>query len=229
MRIIIHILMFLYAVTISSFIVSCGIIDIEINEDDVKLYDMHLNHDSVYVMIDDTFQLLPIFTPDTITMKEVFFWSNDDSVAGVWDGNIIAQSQGETYIKASSMLRGFTDSCYVYVMPKWMTTPYDTPYETVLYADVKINGERPSENILIGAFKGMEFRGLGVWREWKGVKYMEFRIQSDYDGGSIDSRERIRFLYYDREKFKVGQFKRRIDFDGQTHGTLSDLFELSCP
>ena len=229
MKRLIHILIFSCTVAMSQLIVSCGIIDIDINEDDLKLYDMCLNHDSVYVMLDDTFKLLPIFTPDTIKFKEVFFWSNNDSIAYINDETIVASAPGETYIIASSMFKGITDSCYVYVMPKWETSPGDTPYETVVYADVKINGETPDENILIGAFRGNEFRSLGVWREWKGVKYMEFRIQSDYDGSDINSRERIRFLYYDREQFKLRQFKQRIEFDGETHGTLSNLFELTIP
>ena len=98
MKRLIHILIFSCTVAMSQLIVSCGIIDIDINEDDLKLYDMCLNHDSVYVMLDDTFKLLPIFTPDTIKFKEVFFWSNNDSIAYINDETIVASAQGETYI-----------------------------------------------------------------------------------------------------------------------------------
>lgn len=214
-------------VAMSQLMTSC--LKMDIGDDTLTAYNMGLNYDSVYVMVEDTIRLSPVFDPDTVSNKEVFWWSDADSVVYAFDNDIIAVSEGTTYVRGMSVQHRLEDSCYVYVMPRWEVSHYDFPYEIIVYADVKIGGETPSEDILIGAFKGAEFRGKGQWKEWKGKKYMEIRAYSLYDEIHDGKSEKISFLYYDKKNLKVQRFNQSISFDSETHGTLSNLFELSIP
>ena len=221
------ILTFISFVAVSQLMTSC--LKLDIGDDTLTAYDMSLNHDSVYMMLDDTIRLSPVFNPDSVTNKEMFWWSDADSIVYADGNDLIAAAEGITYVRGMSVQHRLEDSCYVYVMPRWEVSPYDYPFEIAVYADVKIGGETPSEDILIGAFKGKEFRGIGKWKEWKGKKYMEIRAYSHYDEIHDGKSEKINFLYYDRKNLKVRRFAQSISFDSETHGTLSNLFELSIP
>ena len=221
------ILTFIFFVAVSQLMTSC--LKLDIGDDTLTAYDMSLNYDSVYVMLDDTITLSPVFNPDSVTNKEMFWWSDADSIVYADGNDLIAAAEGITYVRGMSVQHRLEDSCYVYVMPRWEVSPYDYPFEIVVYADVKIGGETPSEDILIGAFKGAEFRGIGKWKEWKGKKYMEIRAYSLYDEVHDGKSEKINFLYYDKKNLRVQRFTQSISFDSETHGTISNLFELSIP
>ena len=221
------ILTFISFMAVSQLMTSC--LKLDIGDDTLTAYDMSLDHDSVYMMLDDTIRLSPVFNPDSVSNQEMFWWSDADSIILASGNDLIAIAEGYTYVRGMSVQHRLEDSCYVYVMPRWEVSPYDFPFEIVVYADVKIGGETPSEDILIGAFKGKEFRGIGKWKEWKGKKYMEIRAYSHYDDIHDGKSERINFLYYDRKNLRVQRFRQSISFDSETHGTLSNLFELSIP
>ena len=221
------ILTFISFVAVSQLMTSC--LKLDIGDDTLTAYDMSLNYDSVYMMLDDTITLSPVFNPDSVTNKEMFWWSDADSIVYADGNDLIAAAEGLTYVRGMSVQHRLEDSCYVYVMPRWEVSPYDYPFEIVVYADVKIGGETPSEDILIGAFKGKEFRGIGKWKEWKGKRYMEIRAYSHYDEIHDGKSEKINFLYYDKKNLRVQRFTQSISFDGETHGTISNLFELSIP
>ena len=221
------ILTFISFVAVSQLMTSC--LKLDIGDDTLTAYDMSLNYDSVYVMLDDTIRLSPVFNPDSVTNKEMFWWSDADSIVYADGNDLIAAAEGITYVRGMSVQHRLEDSCYVYVMPRWEVSPYDYPFEIVVYADVKIGGETPSEDILIGAFKGKEFRGIGKWKEFAGKKYLEIRAYSLYDEVHDGKSEKINFLYYDKKNLRVQRFKQSISFDSETHGTLSNLFELSIP
>ena len=213
----------------SQLLMSCGLIDLDVSEDAQEAYQLFLEHDSVYVMEGDIFTLSPQFSPDSVSNREVFWRSSADSVVTIVDNTFIAQSEGEAYVSAVSVQDRHVDSCYVYVMPRWEVNVHDYPYEMVVYAKVSVHGAEPSQDILIGAFRGIEFRGLGEWKDWNGQKYMQFRILSDiqelYEGGE----QKIRFICYDRKNLQLKEFPQRIVYDGETHGNLSNLFELNIP
>ena len=221
------ILTFISFVAVSQLMTSC--LKLDIGDDTLTAYDMSLNYDSVYMMLDDTITLSPVFNPDSVTNKEMFWWSDADSIVYADGNDLIAAAEGITYVRGMSVQHRLEDSCYVYVMPRWEVSPYDYPFEIVVYADVKIGGETPSEDILIGAFKGAEFRGIGKWKEFAGKKYLEIRAYSLYDEVHDGKSEKINFLYYDKKNLRVQRFKQSISFDGETHGTISNLFELSIP
>ena len=221
------ILTFISFVAVSQLMTSC--LKLDIGDDTLTAYDMSLNYDSVYVMLDDTIRLSPVFNPDSVTKKEMFWWSDADSIVYADGNDLIAAAEGITYVRGMSVQHRLEDSCYVYVMPRWEVSPYDYPFEIVVYADVKIGGETPSEDILIGAFKGAEFRGIGKWKEFAGKKYLEIRAYSLYDEVHDGKSEKINFLYYDKKNLRVQRFKQSISFDSETHGTISNLFELSIP
>ena len=221
------ILTFISFVAVSQLMTSC--LKLDIGDDTLTAYDMSLNYDSVYVMLDDTITLSPVFNPDSVTNKEMFWWSDADSIVYADGNDLIAAAEGITYVRGMSVQHRLEDSCYVYVMPRWEVSPYDYPFEIVVYADVKIGGETPSEDILIGAFKGKEFRGIGKWKEFAGKKYLEIRAYSSYDEIHDGKSEKINVLYYDKKNLRVQRFTQSISFDSETHGTISNLFELSIP
>ena len=221
------ILTFISFVAVSQLMTSC--LKLDIGDDTLTAYDMSLDYDSVYMMLDDTITLSPVFNPDSVTNKEMFWWSDADSIVYADGNDLIAAAEGITYVRGMSVQHRLEDSCYVYVMPRWEVSPYDYPFEIVVYADVKIGGETPSEDILIGAFKGKEFRGIGKWKEFAGKKYLEIRAYSCYDEVHDGKSEKINFLYYDKKNLRVQRFKQSISFDSETHGTISNLFELSIP
>ena len=78
------ILTFISFMAVSQLMTSC--LKLDIGDDTLTAYDMSLNYDSVYVMLDDTITLSPVFNPDSVTNKEMFWWSDADSIVYA-DGN----------------------------------------------------------------------------------------------------------------------------------------------
>ena len=74
---------------------SCGIIDMEFDENVQDVYDMQLDHDTVYVTQGDSFVLQPVFTPDSVSNREVFFQSANEEIAYIKNDTIYAESIGE--------------------------------------------------------------------------------------------------------------------------------------
>jgi uncharacterized protein YjdB len=70
----------------------------EIDEGGQIAYDMHLKHDTVYVMVGDTFVLEPVFFPDSVSNRELLFLSEDESVVSLVNDTVIAMAEGETSV-----------------------------------------------------------------------------------------------------------------------------------
>lgn len=213
---------------LSQLVISCGLIDFEFDEGTQIAYDMKLNHDMAYAILGDSFVLKPIFTPDSISNRTVYFQSTYDSIAKIVNDTIVAVGEGETRISAISVQDVKTATCDVVVLPKWEVNPYDYPYEMVVYADVKVRGAAPTDGMKIGAFYGTQLRGTGEWIEHKNIKLMQFRIYSSYSGNA-ESGERIRFYCYEKDSLMLKRFSENLYFDGETHGSLKEPFKLTIP
>lgn len=215
--------------TLSLLMCSCGLIDFEFEEYTQEVFEMNLNRDSVYVLLDEPFNLTPVFTPDSVSNKEVYWTSSDNTIVWVFDNVLLPVGVGEAYVTALTVLNRMTDSCYVKVLPHWEIDIHNFSDDMVVYADVSINGAPvDTENILLGAFCGGELRGVGVKKEAKGIEYFEFHIMGykELENDENGNNEIVRFAYYDRSNLSFKYLSQYLIFDGETHGTLSDLYVI---
>ena len=137
------------------------------------------------------------------------------------------------------------DSCMVYVSAPWDIRLRVWPYETVFYTHVTVNGQPLTEDMEVAAFVGNECRALGQAMTSQGISYIRFRVGSDilydddwddgyseegeYDAENLDNdsyRPRINFRCYDRRHRILYTTATYGTFDGEAHGTLSELFEI---
>ena len=145
-----------------------------------------------------------------------------DSIVRVRQTEIVALSVGKDVISFSNSTGSWTAKVPVSVLPGWINQRMaGWRYETIVYAKVTVNGEPPTTDMKFAAFCGNELRGRGVTRTVKGITYMVFRV-----GSNTNEREAIRFEGFDTKDGAPITFDETIIFDGGTHGTLSNLFEL---
>lgn len=233
---------------------SCGLLDFDVDDELADIAaDMALDADTVYVMRGDTMTLKPVFKPDTVNIKDVLISSSDNDVVSVnaLTGRIEAVGQGWAWLYVESVSARLKDSCAVCVMEPWEVSGY-YPFETVFYATVTVGGKPLSKDMTVAAFVGSECRALAMPQSFHGVAFTLFRVGSeewpyemnpmipdnpdipleeeeddDGQGGGLEVvREQIEFRCYDSLHRKLYTCPRRIDFDGETYGTLSNLYKI---
>lgn len=207
---------------------SCGLM--ELDESELAAMRMQLDRrDTLYVMVGDTFQLHPTFTPDSATMQQVLWLSSDNQVVYPTNNSFAAVGEGWAKIKALSVAWQLEDSCMVRVMPLWGQVMQQYPYEMIVYARIMVHGKPyDPETMRVAAFVGEEMRGEGELMTHFGVSYVRFRVGSDvnYTGNTDDYGETVTFRVYHQREFRCEEFPVTIDFDGESHGSLSSLFDL---
>ena len=232
MRILRHTTKMVCMALLSLLSVSCGIIDMEIDEGGQIAYDMHLKHDTVYVMVGDTFVLEPVFFPDSVSNRELLFLSEDESVVALVNDTVIAMAEGETSVVGLSVHNGLSDTCMVYVMAPWVLNANDYSDDMVVYATATING-KPFDpaKMSIAAFAGSEMRGKGEVITIGDKQLLRFRIYSylNFDSDMSADPEYIRFKCHDRENMTLITLPQYIIFDGETHGSPSEPVGLTSP
>ena len=232
MRILRHTTKMVCMALLSLLSVSCGIIDMEIDEGGQIAYDMHLKHDTVYVMVGDTFVLEPVFFPDSVSNRELLFLSEDESVVALVNDTVIAMAEGETSVVGLSVHNGLSDTCMVYVMAPWVLNANDYSDDMVVYATATING-KPFDptKMSIAAFAGSEMRGKGEVITIGDRQLLRFRIYSylNFDSDMSADPEYIRFKCHDRENMTLITLPQYIIFDGETHGSPSEPIGLTSP
>ena len=232
MRILRHTTKMVCMALLSLLSVSCGIIDMEIDEGGQIAYDMHLKHDTVYVMVGDTFVLDPVFFPDSVSNRELLFLSEDESVVALVNDTVIAMAEGETSVVGLSVHNGLSDTCMVYVMAPWVLNANDYSDDMVVYATATINGKPfDPDKMSIAAFAGSEMRGKGEVISIGDKQLLRFRIYSylNYDSDISEDPEYIRFKCHDRENMTLITLPQYIIFDGETHGSPSEPIGLTSP
>lgn len=205
---------------------SCGIV--EFDEVLLESADMKLNLTTAYLMVGDTLDLKPVFTPDSVKVGDVYLYTSNDTVL-IKEGNrLIANMEGSSTVTAVSMLYQKSDSCHVFVMPRWEFDYHDYPHSTVVYADVELpDREFDPSTMTLSAWVADEIRGIGVVRYVKGTRYIEMRVYGLEDKLDISNPDKISFRLYDPKTFTLYIFPQRLDYDGETHGVPGNLFKLS--
>ena len=228
---------------------SCGLLDFDVDEFGAETAtEMRIGQDTIYVMVGDTFSLNPVFTPDTVNITDLYILPVEQDVVAVRGSDKLeAIGEGGTKLYIVSVSARIQDSCMVYVGARWDIANKVWPYETVFYAHVTVDGQPPTEDMEVSAFVGNECRGIGQLKSAHGISYWQFRVGSDilYDNalhiddglGEDDDEEEdndsdeqytnIYFRCYDRTHRKLYTTATHGTFDGETHGTLSELFEIA--
>lgn len=206
-----------------SAMVSCGeLFDFEIDNPDVIVpTEMHLNTDNLFMMVGDTCSVFPVWTPDSVTALGVYWESANTDVVMVENGLISAVGEGTAMIRAISVSGQLADSCRVNVSQGWSFSPQDYQYDMVVYANVVVDGEVLNENLDVCAMVDNEVRGHGVIMKHGGISYLELRIYSNQPAN-----EQIEFFCYHRKRGRILKFPQTLVFDGESHGTLNNLFQL---
>lgn len=180
------------------------------------------NHDIV-LMVGDSLRLTPAFTPDSVSLRSVF-WYIDSDAASVQNGLVMALKPGEGKIVAVSVSGELRDSCRVRVIDSWQfNKPGYYRYDMIVYASTTIDGlpEFSPADYVLAAFVGDDLRGIGVQRQAHGVNYYEFRVYSNQPQG-----ETMELRAYRRNHTGVTRLTPTYVFDGETHGSLSRLEKL---
>lgn len=202
---------------------SCG--ELFENPPVIEAKKMHLDREYVVIMKEDTCRLNMVFTPDSVTIESAFWTSENPCVKVSENGLVTAVEVGETKVSAISVTSRLEDTCRVKVVPKWDLNSYDFLYEMVVYANVTVGGVSQPEDIRVAAICNDEIRGEGEVMEHNGKKYTRIRIYSNTESG-----EKIEFYCYNSNKnIYYHKFPFELTFDGETHGTLSDLIDLTLP
>lgn len=182
---------------------------------------MTLDRHEVNIMVGDSLLLTPIFDPDTLSNGSVYWMTDQDGVVEMVKDSIVALAPGSVLVTAMSVSAQLIDTCRVNVMPVWQVNPLDYLFDMVVYADVSVHGLKPDSTMVVGAFCGDELRGIGEARQAFGIDFMEFRIWSQYR-----ERDSINFRCYHHDNAVIEHFPDSLAFDGEMHGSPSNLFKL---
>jgi len=234
-------------ILICLFMASCDFFDLDEVGAEAAV-EMHLDYDTLYMMRGDTFSITPRFIPDTVNITDLYIMPVANNIVAIHGNQFEALNEGATQLYFMSVSARLKDSCMVYVSAPWEISDYNYPYETVFYANVTVKGQPMTEGMQVAAFVGKECRAIGVEKEYLGIQMVQFRVGSEYLSGNTnlnwddfddyedDSetdddtgyvyRERITFRLYDPVRHWIYTCRQREDFDNETHGTLSDLYDI---
>ena len=219
-----------FCLLIVSMLTSCGLIDMEFDGDIPGAYDMQLDHDTVYVTQGEHFVLQPVFTPDSVSNREVFFRSANEEIAYIKNDTIYAESIGETVISATSVMNEKMAFCHVFVLEPWEIDIYSYSNDMVAYVTASIDDvPLDFEKQMVLAYVGGDLRGICKLIEVKDKRVVQIRIYGhlDYHQEWPTFPELVRFAYYDHEKLMLNHLPVYLDFDGETHGSVSEPIKLT--
>ncbi len=212
---------------------SCGLLDfgigdvIEENPSSPSAPKLALTTDDIFTMEGDTFSMKALTTTGEVYPYPVFWATEHDSVLVVKDNVFYALSEGETTVTAVSVEDLSRATCTVSVLPKW-TAPAQQPFETVVLADVRVNGKYfDPETMRVAAFFHSECCAFAEPMEANGIQYVRFRVRSEFLPVTDGDPEQIRFAVHLPGTLQYEFFDQTCDYDGETHGTLGKLFKLS--
>lgn len=183
---------------------------------------MELSRKDIVIMKGDSCRIDLIFNSEA-SVESAFWKSNNPDIASVKsNGLLMAKEVGKTRIDVVSVQSHLEDSCTVHVINSWGDIPCTSyPYDMVIYADVRIDGKLPQEDLVLAAMCNGELRGYGVVTTSHGITYTVIRIWSPREYG-----DEIEFFCYDHSTVHFQQLPYKITFDGAAHGTLSNLIPI---
>jgi len=200
-------------------------------DDAIVPREMTLETHAVTLMLGDSCVIKPIFTPDSLSNNVVYWMSMDPEIASFVSGDtLVGLSIGTTEALAISVTDyNQIDTCAVEVIDRWQLPDEDFPHETIVYANVLIHGQPPTDDDIIAAFYEGEVRGIGQIFEMRGHSVMRIRIAGDFvDNDELDQQS-VAFRCFRRSHHELLTFPQWIFFDGESHGTPSEPLQLEIP
>lgn len=182
---------------------------------------MTLQRDTIDLMVGDCFKIPVTFSPDSVSNHEVWWNIEDKEILAMRNDSVLAVQPGTTLVTATSVNNRLTSSCVVNVWSRWYDNPHKYPYDTVIYADITLDGEPIDDDIFVGAFWNDELRGVAKKIESQGRKYTIIRVWSP-----IPEDEVIFFRHYDPKKAVMVRHNFWILFTGNSYGTPSNPYEI---
>ena len=232
----------LLALLLAVLLNSCG--ELFTFEPTVPPATMTLDRHELLLMVGDRATLTPTFDPDTVRNTTLYWMSGDPDIVTIEDNEIVAMGEGEAAVTAISMEMRIYDTCHVTVQRPWSVIEGQYAYEMLLYLDATLDGQPLQPHQLLGAFCDDEVRGVGESKEAFGIPYTVLRIHSYnnprgpfdpalnpqdplYPDDEEQAPERFVLRLYDRHTLRLYESPDTITFDGETHGTLSDLIHVN--
>lgn len=187
--------------------------------------EMQLTRKVIPLIEGDRYSIPVTFSPVELSNNTVYWLTEDNTVARFVNDTLVALSEGQTLAYAWSSIDLLRDTAIVVVLPGMYEAPADYPYDMVIYASVMIHGTPltpdNADQYAVGAYVGEELRGLGQMQRHHDVDYMVIRVWSPFERG-----ERVTLRCYYRGQARAELFPDVFTFDGERHGTLSQLYPL---
>jgi len=200
---------------------SCGEF-VEFEEEKEDATKLTLARHNLDLMVGDKFVLPVKLTPDTLPNMSVYWATADKTIVEMRTDTMVAVAVGKAKVMVTAVSGLASDTCQVTVYPLWQLSSRYAPYETMLYAQVTVDNAPMSSDMTVAAFCGEELRGVGKLTTGAGKTYLAIRIYSETAEHDV-----IGFRCYDPKRALVSVAKEELTFDGETHGTLSQLFTLT--
>jgi hypothetical protein len=197
------------------------------------LNDVQLSHHKIDLLVGDTIMFKLALDPDTFNVQQpTCRWTLSDpetEAVSMIGKRLIARNPGEVEVFLEAVPPGLSiddvpvdsvmrDSCEVTVARRVKTNYLDFPNEMIIIARLERDGVPVTDSATVSKLQAViddEVRGHGIVRKAFGVHYVELVIYGDELGkqGLIE--------YFDRDNLQRYPFTE-FEFDGNTHGTLSD-------
>lgn len=224
---------FLAALTLQ-LMASCGLMGLDPEALPSLANSLELDRDTVYLMPGEQVELHAKILPDSLSSRPIVWSIDADSIIFMDNAVVTALAEGWCQVKAASLYDMLEDSCAVCVLAPWEMedASHAYSYETIVRARVSIKGHPMGQNAIIAAFVNSQLRAVGKPTQSKGVDYITLRVGGDtFHDDSPEALEWdhqiITFRLYDPDEHMLYEFPQELPFDGESHGTLSDLFKLT--
>ncbi|MBR6121683.1 MAG: hypothetical protein IKQ05_04755 [Prevotella sp.] len=220
-----RLLSYFHLLIFTLLVASCGdFYDFDTSEP-VPAREMKLPRKVINLVEGDQYYIPVTFNPSQVTTEAVWWLPANEDVARFVNDTLVGVTQGQTVVYVTSVTDRLQDSCLVNVLPPMYVNPKGYLYDMVIYAQVTVHG-RPytvadQDSLIVCAYCDDELRGIGVMRQWRDMPYMELRVWSPFEYGDL-----IDMRCYYRGKALVELFPNMLTFDGETHGTLSNLYSM---
>lgn len=200
---------------------SCG----EFFEGVVPAGDMKLVRKVIPLVVGDRYAIPVEFDPAELSNNAVYWLTEDREIAVFENDTLVALAEGQTLAYAWSSIDLLQDTAVVIVLPNQYQPQPDYPYDMVIYAAVTIHGTpltlENANRYFIGAYVNNELRGIGKVERRFDTDYVVIRVWSPYSYG-----DNVTLRCYFLGQARTEQFATEFTFDGERHGTLSNLFPL---
>jgi hypothetical protein len=207
--------------------ISCGDYLDMTTKEPVQVDSISLPQRVITLFEGDRYAIPVVVKPDSAFTSTSFYWqSANDSVAMFLNDSLWALREGVTQAFVRTATGDHSDTCTVCVLPPLFVEPGLYPYDMVIYASVNVHGTKitreNADQYPVAAYVRNELRGIGQMHEAGGNEYMVIRVWSPYESG-----EQVTLRCYERPQARCELFPDTLTFDGERHGTLSDLYPLT--